>query len=179
MSSIRIVLVAAAALLVVALAAGCGGSGSDTTATEVGSTAAANERLTAAQWDDYQAVAEPFSAANAAALKKFDTCPRSGTGDTTVFATCLGDTLTTLEDATVALRDTLAGFNGTVTGACAESLDAYTNYATPYAASISSMQSAIDEGNVSAFTSAYSNAQTAAKGGKDERTAFEQDCAPA
>jgi len=178
MSSSRIVLVAATALLVSALAAGCGGSGSDSTATDTG-TAATNETLTAGQWSDYQAVAEPFTAANAALLEKFDACPRSGTGDTTVFAKCLGDTLTTVVDTTTALRDTLAGFIGTVGGTCAESLDAYTNYTTPYLASITSMQEAIDEENVSAFTSAYSNAQTAAKGGKEERTAFETDCAPA
>ncbi len=112
-------------------------------------------------------------------MEKFDSCPRSGTGDTTVFAKCLGDTLTTLEAATSELRTTLAGFNGTVTGTCATSLAAYTTYTTPYLASITSMQAAIDSENVAAFNSAYSNAQTAAKGGKEERTAFETDCAPA
>jgi hypothetical protein len=41
------------------------------------------------------------------------------------------------------------------------------------------MQKAIDSENAAAFTSAYSNAQTAARGGKEERMAFETDCAPA
>ncbi len=178
MSRIGIVRVAATALLLVVLAAGCGGSDSSSTPTDTATTGG-NERLTAEQWDEYQAVAEPFAAANAALLEKFDECPRSGTGDTTVFAKCLGDTLTTLEDATTALRTTLTGFNGTVTGACATSLAGYTTYTTPYLASITSMQEAIDSENLSAFNSAYSNAQVAAQGGKEERTAFEADCAPA
>lgn len=177
MSRIGIVLVAAMASVIVGVAAGCGSSDSESTATDTAASGG-NERLTAEQWSDYQAVAEPFTAANAAVLKKFDSCPRSGTGDATVFAKCVGDTLTTLETATQELRTTLAGFNGTVTGMCATSLAAYTNYTTPYLASITSVQAAIDSENAAAFTSAYSNAQTAAKGGKEERAAFEADCAP-
>jgi len=178
MSRIGIVRAVAAAFVLAVLVAGCGGSDSETTATDT-SASVQNERLTSEQWTTYEAAAEPFKAANTEMLKKFDTCPRSGTGDTTVFAKCLGDSLTTVEAATRELTSTLAGFNGTVSGTCATSLAAYTNYTTPYLASITSMQSAIDSENASAFTNAYSNAQTAAKGGKEERTAFETDCAPA
>jgi hypothetical protein len=178
MSRIGIVCVAAMAFVLAGLAAGCGGSDSGSTATDTAA-AGGNERLTAEQWSTYQAAAEPFAAANAAVVKKFAACPKSGTGDTTVFAKCLGDTLTTLAAATRELTTTLAGLNGTVTGACATSLAAYTSYTTPYLASITSMQEAIDSANVAAFTSAYSNAQTSAKSGKQERTAFETDCAPA
>jgi hypothetical protein len=178
MSTIGIVRVAATAFVLVGLAAGCGGSDSGSTATDTAATAT-NERLTAEQWSAYQAAAEPFAAANAAALKKFDTCPKSGTGDTTVLAKCLGDTLTTLEAATRELTTTLAGLNGTVTGACATSLASYTSYTTPYLASVTSLQAAIDSENAAAFPNAYSNTQTAAKSGKQERTAFETDCAPA
>jgi hypothetical protein len=178
MSRIGIVPAVAAALVLAALAAGCGGSDSETTPAET-STVAVNERLTAEQWDSYQAASGPFTEANAAMLKKFDSCPRSGTGDTTVFAKCLGETLTTVTDTTQELTSVLAGFNGTVTGACATALDAYTNYTTPYLASITSMQQAIDSENASAFTNAYSNAKTAASGGKEERTTFETECAPA
>lgn len=178
MSRIGIVRVAALTLLLVGLSAGCGGSDSSSTATDTATTGG-SERLTAGQWDGYQAVAEPFAAANAAMLEKFDECPRSGTGDTTLFTTCLGETLTTVEGATTDLRTTLTSFNGTVTGACATSLAGYTSYTTPYLASITSMQEALDAENLSAFNSAYGNAQTAAQGGKGERTAFETDCAPA
>lgn len=178
MSRIAIVPAVAAALALAALAAGCGGSDSETSSGET-STVAVNERLTADQWDAYQAAAGPFTEANTAMLKKIDACPRSGTGDTTVFSACLGDTLTTVTDATRELTTVLAGFNGTVSGACATALDAYTNYTTPYLASITSMQQAIDSENASALTSSYSNAQTAASGGKEERATFEQECAPA
>ena len=96
-----------------------------------------------------------------------------------MFAKCLGDSLTTVEAATRELTSTLAGFNGTVSGTCATSLAAYNNYTTPYLASITSMQSAIDTENAAAFTNAYASFETVAKGGKEERTAFEADCAPA
>ena len=178
MAKFGIVCVAATAFVFAGLAAGCGGSDSSSTPTDTAGTAS-NERLTAEQWSTYQAAAEPFAAANTALLKKFDTCPKSGTGDTTVFAKCLGDTLTTVEAATRELTSTLAGFNGTVTGACATSLAAYTSYTTPYLASVTSLETAIDSANAAAFPNAYSNTQTAAKGGTKERTAFETDCKPA
>ena len=178
MSRSRIVRGASLALVLIGIAAGCGGSDTETVATDTAASGG-NARLTTEQWATYEPVAASFEAANSAALKKFDTCPRSGTGDTTLFTTCLGGTLTTLESATRALGDTLAGFNGTVTGMCATSLAAYNTYTTPYLASISSMQSALDSENAAAFTSAYSNAQTAAKGGKEEKAAFETDCKPA
>jgi hypothetical protein len=180
MSRIGIVGVAATALLLVGLAAGCGGSDSGSSSAPTDTAASGtNERLTAGQWDEYQAVAEPFAAANAAMLEKFDECPRSGTGDTALFTKCLGETLTTVEDTTTALRTTLTSFNGTVSGTCATSLAGYTSYTTPYLASITSMQEALETENLAAFNSAYSNAEVAAKGGKEERTAFETDCAPA
>lgn len=179
MSRIGIVRLAALAFVVMGLAAGCGDSDSgSTTATDTSATGG-NARLASDQWAAYEAVAEPFAAANAAMLKKFDTCPRSGTGDTTVFSKCLGDTVAEVDAATRALGATLAGFNATVTGACATSLAAYSNYTTPYLASITSIQAAIDSENAAAFTNAYSNAQTAAKGGTEQRTAFESDCEPA
>lgn len=178
MSKIGIARVVAAASVLAVLAAGCGGSDSESTATDT-SSSAQNARLTDEQWSDYEAVAEPFTAANTEMLKKFAACPKSGTGDTTVFATCLGDSLTTVEAATRDLTSTLAGFNGTVSGTCATSLAAYNNYTTPYLASITSMQSAIETENAAAFNNAYSNAETVAKGGKEERTAFQTDCAPA
>lgn len=178
MSRIGIARVVAAASVLAVLAAGCGGSDSGSTATDT-SGSGQNERLTAEQWAAYEAAAAPFKAANTELLKKYNACPKSGTGDTTVFAKCLGDSLTTVEAATRELTSTLAGFNGTVSGTCATSLDAYTNYTTPYLASITSMQSAIDTENAAAFTNAYASAETAATGGKAERTAFETDCAPA
>lgn len=178
MSRIGIVRAVAAAFVLAVLAAGCGGSDSGSTTTDT-SGSAQNERLTSEQWKTYEAAAEPFKAANTEMLQRFDTCPRLGTGDTTVFAKCLGDSPTTVEAATRELTSTLAGLNGTVSGTCATSLAAYTNYTTPYLASITSMQTAIDSENASAFTNAYTNAQTAAKGGKEERTAFETNCAPA
>jgi hypothetical protein len=180
MSRIGIVCAVAAACVLAVVAAGCGGSDSESTTTATDTSASVqNERLTSEQWATYEAAAEPFKAANTEMLKKFDTCPRSGTGDTTVFAKCLGDSLTTVQAATRELTTTLAGFNGTVSGTCATSLAAYTNYTTPYLASITSMQSAIDSENAAAFTNAYSSAQTAAKGGKEERAAYETHTAPA
>ncbi len=178
MSRIGIVRVVAAAFVLTALAAGCGGSDSESTATDT-SSPVQNESLTAEQWSDYEAVAEPFTAANAEMLKKYAACPKSGTGDTTVFAKCLGDSLTTVEAATRELTSTLAGFNGTVSGTCATSLAAYNNYTTPYLASVTSMQSAIDTENAAAFTNAYASFETVAEGGKEERGAFEANCAPA
>lgn len=170
----------AVAFVVVGVAAGCGGSDSETdaAATDTASSAA-SPRLTVDQWAAYEAVATPFEAANQAMLKKFDSCPRSGTGDTTVFAKCLGDTLQTAEAAGRGLGATLAGFNAIVSGPCATSLAAYSNYTTPYLASVTSVQSAIDTENAAALTNASTNLEQTLAGGKEEKTSFEADCKPA
>ena len=85
----------------------------------------------------------------------------------------------TAEAAGRALGATLAGFNATVSGACATSLAAYSNYTTPYLASVTSVQSAIDTENAAALTNASTNLEQTLSGGKDEKTSFEADCKPA
>jgi hypothetical protein len=195
MSKAIVLLGSLAVMLLVGLASACGGGGSsgessgattettstETTATETTSTAAGkNERLTEAQWKQYQAVAAPLTKANATATARLAKCPAPApTQSIAPFEKCLGDSLTTLQAATQAAGKTLAGFTGTVTGACAASLDALLNYAQPYQASVAALQRAIDSRNLSGITSSVGNVQSAQKGGKTERAAFERDCRPA
>jgi hypothetical protein len=191
MSKAIAVLGSLAAVLLVGLAPACGGGGSsgesngtttESTASETTSTTGAgkNERLTQAQWKQYEAVAAPLTKANANAAARLAKCPAPApTQSIAPFEKCLGDSLTELQTATQAAGKTLAGFTGTVTGACAASLDALLNYAQPFQASVAALQRAITDRNISGITSSLANVQSAQKGGKSERADFERDCKPA
>jgi hypothetical protein len=164
---------ASTALVAVLLAAtGCGG-GDDggSTTTETG--AADVSRLTQEQWSAYMEAKTTFLSARAAAVAKLDACPDTSAA---VFETCVGSTLDDLESAATALGDTLTGFEGSVTGACASSTAALATYAAPYARAVQVLQDAI--GNAAQIPSAKSSLQTLTQGGSEETQAFEEACAP-
>jgi hypothetical protein len=190
MSKATVLLGSLAVGLLLGFAVACGGGGgssasasetTETAATETTPAAAVkNERLTQAQWKQYEAVAAPLTKANANANARLTKCPAPApTQSIAPFEKCLGDSLTVLQSATKAAGQTLASFTGTVTGACAASLDALLNYAQPYQASVAALQRAITDRNISGITSSVANVQSAQKGGKSQRADFERDCKPA
>jgi ABC-type transporter Mla subunit MlaD len=169
------VLVVASLLL---LATGCGSDAEDGGTTDTTETAGGSERLTTEQWGEYEAVAAPLEAASAEAAKKLDVCVGSA-DDADQLATCVGDSFSTLADATAAYASTLETFQGTVAGACADALAEVLNYARPLQATAEEMQTVIDEGDLAAYPGVSSNLEVVATGGKEEKTAFEASCKPA
>ncbi|MGL6279020.1 MAG: hypothetical protein ACRC50_05635 [Gaiella sp.] len=175
-----LVLVTVSSLLL--LAAGCGSdsdSGEDgtTEVTETDTSAGGNERLTEEQWAAYEAVQQPLQEANATATKALARCGDRATSADEL-STCVGDDFTVLANAVGEVSDTLASFQGTVTGACAEALDGLLNYARPAEATATQMQTVIDEGNLAAYPGVSANLEVVTSGGKDEAAAFEEACKP-
>jgi hypothetical protein len=186
MSKAIVLLGSLAVVLLLGLAACGGGESTESAATETTATATTsaaagkNERLTQAQWKQYEAVAAPLTKANANAAARLAKCPAPApTQPIAPYEKCLGDSLTELQTATQAAGKTLASFTGTVTGDCAASLDALLNYAQPYQASVAALQRAITDRNISGITSSAANVQSAQTGGKSHRADFERDCKPA
>jgi hypothetical protein len=169
-----------AALLLVAFIAGCGGSDSNGSGETAITTTATSARLTAAQWEEYQASRAALTKANAAATKKLDACSAaSGFQDSAQLQTCVGDTFSKLAASAGAMRTTLESFSGTVSSPCAGALDGLLNYAGTFQASAAAMQSVIDSASLSGYTSASQNLELALSAGKDAAQTFDQDCAPA
>jgi hypothetical protein len=163
------------AVAVAIVAAGCDG-GDDTTATTTTTTTASegNTRLTADQWSAYQTSKETFVGARDTATEKLQTCNDSSVDE---FNTCIGPSLDDVETAATDLGDTLAGFDGTVTGDCASALAVLEGYVKPYVNAVQTLQSAIDSGNAAEVSSAKTNLETLSTSGKDETESFEKACA--
>jgi hypothetical protein len=171
-------------MLIVALAAGCGSSDSSTeTTTTTASTTAttgANERLTTAQWEEYQTSRAALRKANAAATATLKKCPATTSfGDSAELQQCVGNTFTDLSDAADSSLKTLESFQGTVSGSCADALDNLTNYVGTFRNAASKMQTTIDTANLAAYPAASQDLQVSLDAGKNEATTFEKDCAPA
>lgn len=171
------VCVGIAAMLAAALAAGCGDSGSSTET--VTTTAGANERLTTAQWEEYQTSGAALKEANVAATATLAKCSAtSGFQDSADLQACVGDTFTTLATATGDTYDTVEGFQDTVSGACATALAAYLNNLGTFRASAAQMQTTIDSATLAGYPAASQDLQVSLTSGKSEAETFEQDCAP-
>ena len=167
----------ATALLVLGFA-GCGGDDEGSGSGDTTAVSAANERLTPEQWSAYQASIDDFADAREGAQEKLDTCPRSGTGDLDLVDECAGTSLDEVQVAAVTLGETLTGFIGTVPGACAGSLDSFTQYATPFVASVEQLQQTLADDNVAGLANSIASVETALAGGTEERADFERDCSP-
>ena len=158
----------------VAIGAGCGG-GDDSASTTTTATTGAS-RLTEDQWAAYQTSRDAFVKARDTAAEKLDTCSDASVN---VFNACLGSSLDDVASAATALGDTLAGFDGTVSGDCASALGVLEGYVGPYVNAVQTLQDAIDSGNAAEVSSAKTNLETLSTSGKDETKAFETACAPA
>ena len=159
---------------------GCGSDsdeGSATGTTETTETGG-SERLTDEQWAAYEAAAMPLEEAAAGAKEKLDVCGKA-TEDADELATCVGDSFTVLADTAEEYGNVLEGFQGTVTGTCADDLGELYTYAVALQGSAEEMQQVIDEGDLAAYLGVSSNLEVAATGGKDEKAAFEESCRPA
>jgi hypothetical protein len=178
------IIVGLTAMLVAALTAGCGGSSSssssETTATGTTATTGANERLTTAQWEEYETSRAALRKANATATATLKKCPATTSfGDSAALQSCVGDTFTELSAAADSSLTTLEGFQGTVSGPCAEALDNLANYVGTFRNAASKMQKTIDTANLAAYPAASQDLQVSQDAGRNEATTFEKDCAPA
>jgi hypothetical protein len=160
------------------LAAGCGGDDDSGGTAETTAASSGAERLTPDQWSEYRTAGEEFAAARKAAEAKLDSCPRSATGELDEYEACVGASLDALEDAATALGQTLTGFIGTVSGACETSLNAFTQYVSPFVASVDQLQKTLAADNVAGLANTTSSLQTALAGGQEESKSFERDCSP-
>jgi hypothetical protein len=169
------------AMLIAALAAGCGSSDSstETTTTATTATTGANERLTTAQWEEYQTSRAALRKANAAATATLKKCSAvSGFQDSADLQACVGDTFTTLATATAESYTTVEGFQSTVSGDCATATDALLNNLGTYRASAAQMQTTIDSATLAGYPAASQDLQVSLTSGKAEAQTFEKDCAP-
>lgn len=180
---VGLTVVLAASLLL--LATGCGSDSDEagtTEATQTTGTTGGNERLTTEQWSEYEAVRASFQQANTAAMAKLDTCGQSADlteQNTGQLADCTGDVFTELADQTASLTTVLEGFEGTVSGACADALAELLNYTRPYQATVQQMQTVIDDNDLAAYPGVSSNLGVVAADGKQAVDSFEASCKPA
>ncbi len=158
----------------VAIGAGCGG-GDDSSSTTTETATAGASRLTADQWASYQTAKDAFVSARDTAVKKLDTCSDPSVN---VFNACIGSSLDDVESAATALGETLAGFDGTVSGDCASALAVLEGYVAPYVNAVQTLQDATDSGNAAEVSSAKTNLETLSASGQDETRAFEKACVP-
>ena len=162
----------AAALLAVA-GCGTGDDGSSTTTTTSTSGAA---RLSDEQWADYETASKAFASSEDAAAKKLNDCP---IGSVDEFATCAGPSLAAAGAAATELSSTLDSFAGSVSGTCESDLGALADSVTMYANVVTSIQDAVDNGNVSQLLEPKSSLQALDETLGQETLAFEEACAPA
>ena len=173
----------------VVVAAGCGG-GSDksssssapgSTSTPSGTTVTEPpnnkpDHFTQAQYSKYTTDAAKFKAQNEAALTKVTAC--GNPSQTVPIDKCVGDALTKLYDASVVLGRDLAADVGTVSGDCESSLNALLGYVVPYQASVKSLQSLVDAGNVTTVNASVDNLQSVRQSGQEKASAVATDCKP-
>ena len=177
--------VVVAVMLLASSLSGCGSSNSPapaetTTETTPVSTTAGSERLTTAQWQDYQTSRAALRKANARAATTFKAC-----GNNVQFQTsgqmqkCTGNTYSTLATTAGDSYTLLTSFESTVAGACADSLAQLANYVGTFKASAANVQAKIDNQNVASYYSASSSLELARTSGRASVAPFERDCAPA
>ena len=174
------------ALVAVALAAGCGDSGSSGTSetaatTEAAQTitTAANERLTSAQWAEYESSRAALRKANTTATATLKKCSEiANQQKPAAVQACVGDTFTQLTTVAGDSLSTLKGFQSSVSGTCASALDNLINQVGVFQASASQMQATIDSSTLAGYPAASQNLELALTSGRTEATTFEQECAP-
>jgi hypothetical protein len=166
----------ALALVVAVVGAGCDGSDDSTATTATTTAETGGSRLTDEQWSAYQSASETFVSARDTAEKKLETCNDASVPE---FDACIGSSLDDVESAATELGDTLDGFDGTVTGACASSLAVLQGYVKPYVNAVQTLQDAISSGNAAEVSSAKTTLEQLSTSGQEETQDFEQACAPA
>jgi hypothetical protein len=180
MSKANCVRVGAVALLAAALATGCGDSGSSGAPETEATTTAAAERLTTAQWSEYETSRAALRKANAEAQATFKKCPATTSfGNAAEMQSCVGDTFTDLATAADNSLTTLNSFQGTVSGSCASALDDLTNYVGTFRNSATQMQNTIDTADQASYAASSQDLETSLTAGKSEAQQFETECSPA
>lgn len=166
-------------MLLSALAAGCGGGDSGSESTTTAAKAAPNQRFTEAEWEQYKTDAAAFQKLNDSTLAKVTVCTKPINPPPGAMTKCVGDSLTTLSQATETLGGTLQGLASSVGGECLTAVNGLLNYVRPYQASINSLQNTIDSDNYAAAYSSASSMQTARADGRSANTEVMAACAPA
>jgi hypothetical protein len=179
----KLVVLAVSLLLFAGVLAGCGGDDGDngasetTTTTATGATGGA-ERLSEAQWSEYQTSAAAFKDANQKAIARLNTCQKTAGASAEQFNTCAGNVLPDVSKASGDLRATLDGFEGEVGGACEAARATFSGYLTNYEATANSLDRTLSSGNTTGFSSGIQNIKTVAAAGAPARDAFESACGP-
>lgn len=179
-------MIGVAASVVVVVTAGCGGSSSsgsgESTASSTATTqttAAQNQRLTSAQWSDYQSSRAALRKANAAATATLKKCSSIAVHQNrAAVQACVGSTFADLTTAAGSSLATLRGFENTVSGPCADALAQLINQVGVFQASASQMQTTLDSPTVAGYPAASQNLELALKGGKAQAQTFDKECAP-
>jgi hypothetical protein len=180
-------IVGVAASAGVVFIAGCGSSsssdvvgGSTTSTTGTTQTAATqNQRLTSAQWTEYEASRAALRQANVVATATLKKCsPIAVHQNQGAVAACVGNTFTELTTAAGNSLSTLRGFQNTVSGPCATALAQLINQVGTFQASASQMQATINSPTVAGYPAASQDLELALNSGKAEAQTFEKDCAP-
>jgi hypothetical protein len=166
--------------------AGCGGSddegASGTTvepSTETGATD--DRRLSAASWATYLEARDRARAVNAKATAAFRECRDVviDAADTDAVKSCLGDSTTAVVTEGEEALATLSSFEDEVGGACAAELTDLQGYLRLYTASVQSLGTAVDEGDVASVQSSIDEAADALARERETSAPFEAACKPA
>ena len=177
----RLAPLSASLLLCAGALAGCGGDDDDGSAegetTTTATVAGGADRLSEAQWQEYQTSAAAFKQANQEAVAKVNAC--EGRVNVTQFKACIGDALTNVVAASGDLRSTLDGFEGEVGGTCEAARATFSGFLTNYEATATSLDRTLNSGNSTGFSAGVQNIKTVAAAGAPARDAFESSCGPA
>lgn len=178
------------ATLVLALAvgslalSGCGGSdeeaGETTVDTSTETVGAGGGRLSAASWATYEETRDQARAVNTAATKTFRKCRETvlGAADTDAVKACLGDSTTAVVTEGEKALATLTGFEDEVSGACASALTNLEGYYKLYLASVKSLGTSVEQGNVASVQGSIDEASEALARGRATLGPFEAACKP-
>lgn len=178
----RLAVVAAFLLFCVGALAACGGDddedgAADTTTATAPATGGA-ERLSEAQWAEYQTSATAFRDANQTAIARLNACQKTAGASASQFDTCAGNVLPDVSQASGDLRATLDGFEGEVGGACEAARATYSGYLTNFEATANSLDRTLSSGNTTGFSAGIDNIKTVAAAGAPARDGFESACGP-
>jgi hypothetical protein len=164
----------AAGLVVVTAALVAGGVAN---AAPAKTTAVSAARLTSKQWSRYQTANKKWLSVNNKGIARFRKCSAAvaaGNSNADKMAKCLGNTVKTVMASNKALGVTLHGFQPTVSGQCASSLNAYIGGLFSWNNVIAGIQHAISLGQLPN----NANAQTAFNQITAAAKSFVKTCKP-
>jgi hypothetical protein len=174
------ILATVVAAVVGLLLAGCGGSDNEAdTSPPTVTVPAANQRLSAASWDEYVAAGAQAQKVNQAAIKTFSKCRDLIVRNmqSQQIQQCFGTTTSDVVTQGKTFLTTLQGFEGQVAGACTKALTDYQGYVKLYLSSVNALDTGLDSSSPPDATS-VDQAQGALVRARAASKAFETACKP-